>query len=467
MGHWSSEEMVDELADHLGGAVDRQTIADVLGAVGHQLEILSGRSFDGVHTGTTKFQPNGLPLVDVPDAHVGSLSSAENVWEIPDSVIPAMAMVFQLQTLDPARSAAPVADALWIAGQLVAEASRSGRLTAAYVLDWIGHNVPREAREDLFRQVMEPDARFYIPVLATEVDGWWFQIARRLVWVTRETRDEGRFLEPLLGDPRTDRDVLPLVATEPVLTVARLTRQPVDWAMTARIWTEEVQAWTGRKWPTVARAVHGHGVPTIVVDPASTAAEIACQVVLKAYWHGYITGDEPTIGKAVEIAYARSVESVRRGTNSLTTSAAAAALLEQLIFPGFDPARGAEATRRYVRRKASIVVMEHQKRESPDHYPWTRVGVSERRYYKLLPRFASKVNGRYAYDHDDVVLRMRAHIEDVEQQREVRSAARSVLQSRGFTEPAARKWLQRHEPLEALNAVSRRRNKTEQLIADN
>src|SRR6266545_4300632 len=76
---------------------------------------------------------------------------------------------------------------------------------------------------------------------------------------------------------------------------------------------------------------------------------------------------------------------------------------EQLIRPGFDPGQGAEATRRYVRRKASIVVMEHRKREAPDRYPWTQVGISERRYYKLLPLFAQKVNGRYDLDHDDVV----------------------------------------------------------------
>jgi hypothetical protein len=88
-----------------------------------------------------------------------------------------------------------------------------------------------------------------------------------------------------------------------------------------------------------------------------------------------------------------------------STASAAATLLEQLIRPGFDPAQGAEATRRYVRRKASIAVMQHRKLESPDRCPWTQVGISERRYYKLLPLFAQKVNGRYDYDHDDVVAR--------------------------------------------------------------
>lgn len=45
--------------------------------------------------------------------------------------------------------------------------------------------------------------------------------------------------------------------------------------------------------------------------------------------------------------------------------------------------------------------MEHRKRENPSHYPWTRVGISERQFYKLLPQFAQKVNGRYDYGHDE------------------------------------------------------------------
>ena len=130
-------------------------------------------------------------------------------------------------------------------------------------------------------------------------------------------------------------------------------------------------------------------------------------------------------------------------------------LLEQLIRPGFDPAQGAEATRRYVRRKASIVVMEHKKQEAPDRYPWTHVGISERRYYKLLPLFAEKVNGRYDYDHGDVVARMKAHLEERDRERAIRTGALDLLRSRGFSEAAARKWLQRHEPEQAIHAWPR------------
>ncbi len=83
---------------------------------------------------------------------------------------------------------------------------------------------------------------------------------------------------------------LPLAAAEPVLIMARMTQQPVDWALAARIWPETVQRPTDRRWSTLAKAVHGHGMPTITVDLNSTPPEIACQVILKGYWHGYIEG---------------------------------------------------------------------------------------------------------------------------------------------------------------------------------
>lgn len=132
-------------------------------------------------------------------------------------------------------------------------------------------------------------------------------------------------------------------------------------------------------------------------------------------------------------------------------------LLERLIRPGFDPAQGAEATRRYVRRQTTIVVMEHNKREHPDRYPWTHVGISERRYYKLLPMFAEKVNGRYDYDFGEVVAQMKAYLDEQDRKREIRTAALDLLRSRGFSEAAARKWMQRHEPEEAVGAWPRGR----------
>lgn len=99
--------------------------------------------------------------------------------------------------------------------------------------------------------------------------------------------------------------------------------------------------------------------------------------------------------------------------------------------------------------------MEHRKQENPDRYPWTQVGISERRVYKLVPLFANKVNGRYDYDHDDVVASMRAHLDAQDRDRAVRAAALDVLRSHGFQDEAARKWTQRHRPEDAVHAWPR------------
>ncbi len=403
-------------------------------------------------------EPNGLPFLDIPDLQVGSMEPVAGVWEIPDPVNGQIATVLQVLPLaDPVPIAMPTADALWIAGQLVAQASQTGRLSADYVLHWLGTSVDHEQRIDLFRRIMDPAVRFYVPILGASVNGWWVQIARRLIWVTSEAEDDGQLVEVLLNETIAGGEIPPLAAVEAILIAARMTRQPADWAFTARIWPEQVQRPIDRPWSRLAKAIHGHGIPTITLDPVSTPYEIACQVVLKGYWHGYISGDEPALANAVAMAYPRQVDRIRRETRAPDVASAAATLLEQLIHPGFDPAQGAEATRRYVRRKASIAVMQYRKSEAPDRYPWTQVGISERRYYKLLPLFAQKVNGRYDYDYDDVVARMKAHLDGIDKARAVRAAALEVLRSHGFGEEAARKWLQRHPPEEAVNAWPRGR----------
>ena len=73
----------------------------------------------------------------------------------------------------------------------------------------------------------------------------------------------------------------------------------------------------------------------------------------------------------------------------------------------------------------------------------------------LAAMFAEKVNGRYDYDHDDVVARMKAHLKDRDRERAIRTGALDFLRSRGFSEAAARKWLQRHEPEQAIHAWPR------------
>jgi hypothetical protein len=130
--------------------------------------------------------------------------------------------------------------------------------------------------------------------------------------VTNETEDEGRLIEPLLDKSAARGDVIPLAAVEPILIAARMTRQPVEWAFTARLWTEGVRRPIDRPWSKIAKAIHGHGIPTITLDPISTPYETACQVLLKGYWHGYIGGDEPALANAVAIAYPRQVERIKR-----------------------------------------------------------------------------------------------------------------------------------------------------------
>jgi DNA polymerase III delta prime subunit len=217
----------------------------------------------------------------------------------------------------------------------LAEASRAGGLSRDYVLRWLGAVDPKE-RMEIMRRVMDPAVRFSVPILAVSVGGWWIQIARRLIWVTSETEDEGRLIELLLDKTMTGGDVAPLAAVEPILIAAPMTRQPADWAFTARIWTEGVRRDTDRPWSKLAKAIHGHGIPTITLDPVSTPHEIACQVVLKGYWHGYISGDEPALANAVAMAYPRQVERIQSVTRAPNRASAAATLLEQLIRPGFD-----------------------------------------------------------------------------------------------------------------------------------
>ena len=455
MGHWS-EDLAEDLAQRLGDNPDRRLMVELLAEAGSEIDTLAGRSFQPLHRAAAIIDSGGLPLVDVPDLQVGSMEATAGIREVPDPVNPQMATTLQVAVIgSPVHRAAPVADALWIAGQLVADASQAGALKGDYVLRWLGARIDPEMRKDLFRRVMDPAVRVYVPILGTSTDGWWFQVARRLIWVTSETTDEGRLLELLLDGATTSDEVVPLAATEPILIAAPLTQQPVEWALTVRIWTDEVERPTDRPWSRLAEAIHGHGIPTITLDPASTPQEIACQMVLKGYWHGYIGADEPALASAVATAYPQPVKHIQRQTHAPTRESAAAMLLGQLIRPGFDPAQGAEATRHYVRQQASIVVREHKKQEAPDRYPWTQVGISERRYYKLLPRFAEKVDGRYDYDHGDVVARMKAHLNDRDRERSIRTDALDLLRSRGFSEAAARKWLQRHAPEQVIDAWPR------------
>ncbi|HEY2792678.1 MAG TPA: hypothetical protein VGJ28_09990, partial [Micromonosporaceae bacterium] len=436
----------------------------LLGRAGREFDMMAGRSFAPVRQSTSIFESNGLPLVDVPDAHVGSLESATDMWEVPDPVNPTIASAVQLVPLDESiltGTAVPAVDAFWNAGRAVATVARDGGLSADYVMRWLIDSFDTEQLDALWSRIMDPAVRFHVPVLLAQFESWWIQISRRLIWVTNETVTEGRFFEFLLDPSATDGRQLPIAVAEPILIVAPVTHQPVPWAFIARAWMKPVRQQVERSWPAIARAIHGSGIPTITVDPDSTPDEVACQLVLKAYWHRYLDGSGAALANAVASAYPRQVEYIRRSTRAADTTAAAALLLEQLVQPGFDPALGAEATRRYVRRKAHITVMEYRKTDAPEHYPWTQAGISERRYYKLLPQFAEKVNGRYVIDdYPDLVRRITEHLNRQDRTRDDRAVLIDLLVSRGFTEPAARKWLQRH-PAEAAATAWPRGSRTD------
>ena len=103
---------------------------EFLAEAGSEIDTLAGRSFQPLRRAAAIIDSGGLPLVDVPDLQVGSMEATAGPWAVPDPVNPQMATTLQVAAIDsPVRKAAPVADALWIAGQLVADASRAGALT--------------------------------------------------------------------------------------------------------------------------------------------------------------------------------------------------------------------------------------------------------------------------------------------------------------------------------------------------
>ncbi|TAK20623.1 MAG: hypothetical protein EPO26_16475 [Chloroflexota bacterium] len=105
-------------------------------------------------------------------------------------------------------------------------------------------------------------------------------------------------------------------------------------------------------------------------------------------------------------------------------------------------------------KKARIAILEYRKADAPGVHPWDRHGVSERYYYKLVKRLASKDDSRYRVD-DQVHDAIRAHLQDREGHTERRAAAMGLLLERGFSREAARKWLQRHPIEQALSARPR------------
>ncbi len=177
-------------------------------------------------------------------------------------------------------------------------------------------------------------------------------------------------------------------------------------------------------------------------------------MTLGALWHGHVESGDLGLANAVASAYPTAVDRIMRSVRVPDVQSAAALLLEGLLHPGFDPALGAESIRRYVNRKARIAILEHRKADDPRGRVWESLGVSERFYYKLLKRHAPKVGGRYQVD-DRVRDKIRNYLRQQDGGAEKRRAALDLMQERGFTEQAARKWLQRHRIEDAISARPR------------
>ena len=242
------------------------------------------------------------------------------------------------------------------------------------------------------RRAMDPAVRLSVPILGVSVCGWWIQITRRLIWVTSET---GRLIELLLDKTMTGDEVAPLAASDDT-TTRRLGVHRAHQDRGSSAPHRPAVAQDRESYPRPRHTGH-HRRPRLhsLRDRVPSGLE-----GLLARPH---RARRARASQRCRDGLPKQVERIQRITHAPNSLSAAATLLEQLIRPGFDPAQGAEATRRYARRKASITVMQYRKGEAPDRYPWTQVGISERRYYKLLPQFAQKVNGRYILDQDDVV----------------------------------------------------------------
>jgi hypothetical protein len=89
----------------------------------------------------------------------------------------------------------PVASALRAAGGMVHAAAQARALSRDFILAGLGQFPPAE-RTAFLQELADPSYRAHIPVATGGGDGWWFQITRRLLWIT-PAADEQRLVEPL------------------------------------------------------------------------------------------------------------------------------------------------------------------------------------------------------------------------------------------------------------------------------
>jgi len=451
MGHWA-ERLLPEVKERLGIKGDEQDAELLEHARQGQalIEQLTAHQFEG-GTRELHIDLGGLPFAPTLDTRTSGMRTDVEAWPIPDPVDPEFANVLQVsRRRNPPHHAVPKSEALSAAAAVLAMVHRNRWLWLAPRLWFVEQGKARPAAE-FGRGLIDPGRHVYVPVAAGEVEGWWFQVSRRVFFVTKETPDEPGLVEPLTPE----RGGMVLVAGEPILIVARVMEHPSDWAFVARVWVADAMPRHPRAWRTTSRAVHAHGLPILCLDEASTPEEVVAQLLLVAYWHGYLGGDESAlIPAALASAFPRDVARVMHGTGASGPEAAASFLFERLLRPGFDPTRGAGSIRNYIARHATTLVSEHRSALAV-HHPWDELGIKERHYYKLLARFAEQgPDGRRVLDHP-TKAKIRDHLEKGRR----RQAELALLRGRGFTDEAARKWLQRHD-LDAISTAQPRRPRT-------
>lgn len=447
MGHWA-EGRLPELKKQLGLSGDEHDAALLALTRWAQsdTELLVGHRFEGEQRGL-RIHFGGLPFAPTLDLQTATLGVPAEVWPIADPVHPEFSNVLQVARFaDPPSRAVSKAEALSAAAAVLAAVHRDGWLSLAPLVWFVEQGKSRPV--EFGRELLDPKRHVHVPVAWGTVEGWWFQVSRRIFFVTKEAPDEPGLVE-LLAPPV---DGLVLAASEPILIVARMTEHPSDWAFVARVWAAEGTVLRPRPWRSESQAVHAHGLPILCLDGQSTPQEVVAQILLVAYWHGYLEGEETAlIPRALASAFPRDVDRLRLGTGSSDAEAAAALLFERLLRPGFDPTRGAGSIRRYIARHATTLVKDHLSAQAEFHH-WNEIGISQRRYYKLLARFAEKgLDDRY--EVNEAVL---ASVRDYLNGRQRRADSMEWLRSLGFGDAAARKWLQRHDLSEIATAKPRR-----------
>lgn len=462
MGHWSeSEDLLEEARQRIAREPGRpqptlEELAPFVREAAQEIELLAGRTFGPPRTATRIFESDGLPFIEVPDLLLGSEGElAPDVHPIPDPVRPTLALALQTgrwPAVERVKPALPTSEALWWAGHALHRWHTEERFDQDFAM--VRYTVrsraaggPDKLDPAFTRRLLDPDAYVNLAIGAAQLPGWFLQVTRRARGITRNTPDDGRLMQLLAHEGPVG-----IVAEEPRVLLARITEEPVDWAIALRLW-KDVARGHAAPWRLsgLSKAVHGNGVPIISLDEQTTAPEIAVQMVLRAYWHGYLTGDDPGLAGAIQSAFPHQVKRIREGTGTPDDSSASAKLLERLLSPGFDPARGVEGMRRYVWRHARTIVLAHRQ-ELRASKPWVDLGISERYYYRLLRRFAAKADdGRYLVD-ERVLNDLAQHLELTTADRERRAASIEFLRGRGFTLVAARKWLQRN-PIEEIGSA--------------